>query len=102
GTGATGGPVPFGLHVDGCDANMHFQYQDATGTPHDFLILPFPLNSWHSFVYYERWSESETDGFVEVWYDGVHQILANGSYRYPRDRKSTRLNSSHLGISYAV
>src|SRR5262245_62864732 len=24
------------------------------------------------------------------------------SFRAPRDRKSTRLNSSHLGISYAV
>ncbi len=83
GTGATGGPVPFGLHVDGCDPNMHFQYQDSTGTPHDFLVLPFPLNSWHSFVYHERWSESETDGYVEFWYDGTMQTLANGSTRYP-------------------
>ncbi|HXF10661.1 MAG TPA: RICIN domain-containing protein [Desulfuromonadaceae bacterium] len=83
GTGATGGPVPFGLHVDGCDPNMHFQYQDGSGTPHDFLVLPFPLNSWHTFTFYEKWSESESDGFVEFWYDGIHKILSNGSYRYP-------------------
>ena len=83
GTGATGGPVPFGLHVDGCDANMHFQYQDPSGTPHDFLVLPFPLNSWHSFVYHEKWSTSETDGYVEFWYNGAMKTLANGSTRYP-------------------
>jgi hypothetical protein len=81
--GISGGPVPFGLHVDGCDANMHFQYQDASGTPHDFLVLPFPLNSWHTFVFYQKWSTSESDGFVEFWYDGTHKTLANGSYRYP-------------------
>ena len=83
GTGATGGPVPFGLHVDGCDANMHFQYQDGSGTPHDFLVLPFPLNSWHTFVFHEKWSESESDGYVEFWYDGTMKTLANGSTRYP-------------------
>lgn len=83
GTGATGGPVPFGLHVDGCDTNMHFQYQDASGTPHDFLVLPFPLNSWHTFVYHEKWSESETDGYVEFWFDGTMQTLTNGTTRYP-------------------
>src|SRR5262245_63155400 len=26
----------------------------------------------------------------------------SGNWKYTRDRKSTRLNSSHLGISYAV
>jgi hypothetical protein len=77
------GPVPFGLHVDGCDTNMHWQYNDPSGTSHDFLVQPFPLNSWHSFVYHEKWSESETDGYVEVWYDGNMKTLTNGSTRYP-------------------
>src|SRR3712207_7656952 len=31
----------------------------------------------------------------------VH-LLTNGNYGYFRDRKSTRLNSSHANISYAV
>jgi hypothetical protein len=77
------GPVPFGLHVDGCDTNMHWQYNDPSGTSHDFLVQPFPLNSWHSFVYHEKWSESESDGYVEVWYDGNMKTLTNGSTRYP-------------------
>src|SRR5207249_12078039 len=29
-------------------------------------------------------------------------FLANGFARFPEDRKSTRLNSSHVSISYAV
>src|SRR2546430_13720109 len=35
---------------------------------------------------------------------GDHErcALAGGSHRDPRDRKSTRLNSSHSQISYAV
>src|SRR5438876_4458254 len=38
---------------------------------------------------------------------GLHHIAADvqvgtGAYRAPRDRKSTRLNSSHPSISYAV
>src|SRR5947199_427569 len=32
----------------------------------------------------------------------VAAALASGARRARRDRKSTRLNSSHLGISYAV
>ena len=82
-TTASGGPVPFGLHVDGCDANMHWQYENHSGTAFDFLVRTFPLNSWHAFVYHEKWSTSETDGYVEVWYDGSMQTLTNGKTRYP-------------------
>src|SRR5262245_62574323 len=43
--------------------------------------------------------------FTEVFpidsYDGKC-VLDYGSYEIGEDRKSTRLNSSHLGISYAV
>jgi hypothetical protein len=77
------GRVPFGLHVDGCDANMHWQYNNPSGTAKDFLVLTFPLNSWHSFVYHEKWSNSESDGYVEVWYDGSMKTLKNGKTRYP-------------------
>src|SRR2546426_8396160 len=38
-------------------------------------------------------------GLKEIWYDEAGE---SASYRIPRDRKSTRLNSSHLVISYAV
>src|SRR5262245_63471791 len=44
---------------------------------------------------------------VHLHYRLITQIgrvneLASGSIELPKDRKSTRLNSSHLGISYAV
>src|SRR5437899_9458744 len=32
----------------------------------------------------------------------LRRTIANAQLRLTRDRKSTRLNSSHLGISYAV
>src|ERR1035441_4999177 len=41
--------------------------------------------------------------FIElysVWYPATSSVSASG--RSNGDRKSTRLNSSHLGISYAV
>src|SRR5437899_5098505 len=34
--------------------------------------------------------------------DGLGNDRGSGGLRQQRDRKSTRLNSSHLGISYAV
>src|ERR1035438_10564061 len=46
-------------------------------------------------------------GFVTSWMPGSKPDLTIGSFSSfegfaPADRKSTRLNSSHLGISYAV
>jgi len=83
GGNSSGAPVPYQLLSDGCDNNLHFTYQDASATPHVFLMKPIPLNSWHTLVYHEKWSESESDGYVEVWWDGTMQTLANGSTRYP-------------------
>ena len=83
GGNSSGAPVPYQLLSDGCDNNLHFTYQDASSTPHVFLMKPIPLNSWHTLVYHEKWSESESDGYVEVWWDGTMQTLANGSTRYP-------------------
>src|SRR2546427_3781696 len=36
------------------------------------------------------------------WLRGEHDRLVHTRHRYSRDRKSTRLNSSHSQISYAV
>src|SRR5262245_56841779 len=38
---------------------------------------------------------------TERWLQAYHRSIP-GSIQATRDRKSTRLNSSHLGISYAV
>ena len=77
------GRVPFGLHADGCDGNIDWQYNNPSGTVKSFLKKSLPLNSWHKFVYHEKWSTSESDGYVEVWYDGTMQTLSNGQTRYP-------------------
>src|SRR5439155_16237062 len=37
-----------------------------------------------------------------VWHGGSVFLVAFESQRHRRDRKSTRLNSSHVAISYAV
>src|SRR5258705_3555164 len=39
---------------------------------------------------------------LEIRSDGLRNAGTVGMYRQDQDRKSTRLNSSHLGISYAV
>src|SRR3712207_8907126 len=35
-------------------------------------------------------------------FEGQHQVIGGRSARHFQDRKSTRLNSSHANISYAV
>src|SRR5262245_37838610 len=47
--------------------------------------------------------DEESKGKNPFWIDRLTPIqIANFSFEEYRDRKSTRLNSSHLGISYAV
>src|SRR3712207_8248646 len=41
------------------------------------------------------------DVYVHTWTD-VDAIIGRASREYGQDRKSTRLNSSHANISYAV
>src|SRR3712207_9285546 len=46
--------------------------------------------------------EGELPGGVEVDGVGQHQAGRGGDHPFGEDRKSTRLNSSHANISYAV
>src|SRR5690606_42013096 len=50
----------------------------------------------------ERWTDA--DGVLDetAWSEWVRAVLANEWNASERDRKSTRLNSSHVKISYAV
>src|SRR5262245_63393515 len=43
-----------------------------------------------------------TDGFIKILADATTDRILGVHMIAPADRKSTRLNSSHLGISYAV
>src|ERR1035438_5181761 len=47
-------------------------------------------------------SEGERDALWEMFRAPVYGMLLDRRGRVMGDRKSTRLNSSHLGISYAV
>src|SRR5688500_19835959 len=53
-----------------------------------------------------RWNNETPDAFAALGYDAayvlVDAIKRAGTTEGPKDRKSTRLNSSHLVISYAV
>jgi hypothetical protein len=82
GPGSMGGPVPFGLSVPG-DGKMHFNLQDPGGQSASMWDHSLPLNSWHRYVMHTKVSTSLSDGYCELWYDGVKQTLTNGQQRIP-------------------
>src|SRR5690625_6258396 len=45
-------------------------------------------------IFYSKLAGHKLDFYIFGWFDGA--------YDFGRDRKSTRLNSSHVAISYAV
>src|SRR5262245_18635252 len=57
------------------------------------------LASREEFMRFLRWVQESSLRFDGSAY---RTMLRNDAYWFSRDRKSTRLNSSHLGISYAV
>src|SRR5437899_3405101 len=61
---------------------------------HDALPISIHLQGSHAFL------ETDSEDFrdTRVLLDKLLESVGGN----PRDRKSTRLNSSHLGISYAV
>src|SRR5256885_12806023 len=50
----------------------------------------------------ETWRNLWGNCYAEIEMNGRGQVTALWPWRADRDRKSTRLNSSHLVISYAV
>src|SRR3712207_8833373 len=60
--------------------------------------LPTPL------VWIEHWPEETTEGqeTFELVVFSSYQVVERAPYLGETDRKSTRLNSSHANISYAV
>src|SRR5438034_4505773 len=55
-----------------------------------------------AFVRRERLRDPDTTGFPDLAPDLVVEVLSPGDRAGEIDRKSTRLNSSHTVISYAV
>src|SRR5262245_35447515 len=73
--------------------------------------LPAGLYDSHNFFVLTEFTNARSLGeFAARRYNtrqaspgvGIHPRNGNGTGRGAKDRKSTRLNSSHLGISYAV
>src|SRR5690625_5468319 len=65
--------------------------------------LPETLDGWYELS--EELTEGDNFGFLalfdQIYY--ANSVLSGyGGYIFGEDRKSTRLNSSHVAISYAV
>src|SRR5690606_41952317 len=82
--------------------------QPGTLRPGDLLVLPFgPSPSSRLFPYTTLFRSALQDSLKRVREGIVDPVASNGnvdsaSNTLPLDRKSTRLNSSHVKISYAV
>src|SRR2546426_2245225 len=69
----------------------------------------FPYTTLFRSVFYgsskdrkrKSWLKAFVDSFGGLWFQGKLKGKAGSAFT-SRDRKSTRLNSSHLVISYAV
>src|SRR5205814_2991484 len=88
-----------------------FPYTTLFRSPEDMLAelcednktLAARLREAHNVC--EEYRDLATASLIEVWIDETERrtwFLFASSRREMTDRKSTRLNSSHLGISYAV
>jgi len=82
GSASAGAPVPLGLSAPG-DGRIHLNLQNETSVVTDAWNHSLPLNSWHSFVYYMKFSETVSNGWLELWFDGVHQTMQSGTTRQP-------------------
>ena len=64
------------------DGQLHFQLISPNGTDRHIWNAPLSLNRWNSFAIGFKLSRSNSVGWVEFWYNGVHQTFTNGSTRY--------------------
>src|SRR5690554_7789353 len=68
---------------------VYQRIQSADYTVISILPSANPLNAW--------------EGFSVIGGNGhVYEMFGNSKHYFVQDRKSTRLNSSHVRISYAV
>src|ERR1039458_8844169 len=84
------GAGPYGLSIA-----AHLRHR---GIP--FRIFGRPMDSWLQHM--PKGMMLKSDGFASDIYDPEQAFTLRQFSAEQGDRKSTRLNSSHLGISYAV
>jgi hypothetical protein len=73
------GSPPIGFNVDG-DGRIALHRNQQYGFDR-LWSMPLPRGRWIDFVAHVKWSKSASDGFVELWVDGVPQSLTNGQRR---------------------
>jgi hypothetical protein len=81
GYGPPGQGAPLVLRCVNGDGNISMQ-ANANGVNEDFWKTPFKSGVWQTFVVHVKLSASKTDGFVEIWYNGVQQTLKNGQTKW--------------------
>src|SRR3712207_6954634 len=76
----------------------------ARVTPHDWCgVPPFGHPRINARLAAPRGLSQPPTSFIGSWCPGIHRVpLTTWPHNYNKDRKSTRLNSSHANISYAV
>jgi hypothetical protein len=78
--GVTGSGAPFVLRTLS-DGVLHLQ-NNVMGTNIHIWNVPLVTGQWQSFVLHVHMSSVATEGWVELWYNGVRQTFINGEQRY--------------------
>ncbi len=81
GYGVSGQGAPLVLRCVNGDGNLYLQ-NNANGIDVNFWHIPFKTNVWQSFVVHTFLSTNWTQGYVEIWYNGVLQTNINGNTRW--------------------
>src|SRR5690606_42153001 len=89
---ATPTPIPFSFHSHGDHRHLH---SFPTRRSSDLLRAPSLKTS-------DRWSLTAAETIGTTFESVITSFMAYLSQTFFEDRKSTRLNSSHVKISYAV
>jgi hypothetical protein len=64
------------------NGNLELQYFDINHVASVPWSIPLSVSTWQSFVLRIKLSSSATDGYIELWYNGVKQTFSNNSQRY--------------------
>jgi hypothetical protein len=81
GYGVTGQGAPLVLRAVNGDGNLYFQ-ANANGVDTNFWHMTFHTNVWQGFVVHVFLSTNYSQGYVEVWVNGVLQTNNGGTTRW--------------------
>jgi hypothetical protein len=97
-----------GMHVADQPLNLDMRngrltlsnHEDVGGqeTARTVWSTELPRNQWFSIVLKVHYSESRTEGTVEIWWNGVKQTLANGTTIHTGQTWDGSDNNMHWGI----